>query len=134
MWRRLNAFTDWVRQRLGRAPVSAAHLRITWNEHSFTLSAPPPVASPPVVIPWSEIAEVVGFKRDCYTFDVVCVAFGRQNGPAIEIQEDWPDWQPFVEALPQYLPGCLSPGDWYLEIIAPAFETKPTVLYRRTSD
>ncbi len=84
------------------------------------------------VIAWEKIDRVVAYKRDCYTVDLICLAFmGRDGKVLLEVDEGRAGYQELVDGLPQYLDGCLSMGEWFMEVAFPAFEVKLTELYRR---
>jgi hypothetical protein len=79
---------------------------------------------------WAEVDEAIVFKRDCYTVDLICIAFGNENG-SVEINEEMPEWNNIVKALPDYLPGCMSQESWFQKVAVPAFETNPVHIFRR---
>lgn len=79
---------------------------------------------------WAEATDAVAFKRDCWTVDLISIGFG--NGKAsVEINEEMPEWNNIVEALPRYLPGCMPQHAWFLQAAFPAFETNPVPIFRR---
>ena len=79
---------------------------------------------------WAEVDEAIAFKRDCITVDLICIAFGNESG-GVEINEEMPEWNNIVKALPDYLPGCLSQDSWFQQVAVPAFETNPVHIFRR---
>ncbi len=84
------------------------------------------------VVAWEKIHRVVAFKRDCYTVDMICIAFMDRDGLVLlEVDESAAGYQELVDRLPQHLVGCLSMGEWFIQVAFPAFEVNLTELYRR---
>jgi hypothetical protein len=79
---------------------------------------------------WAEVHEAVAYKRDCYSVDIICIAFGNGDD-GVEINEEMPEWSDIVKALPRYLPGCTSEELWFQQVAFPAFETNPVCIFRR---
>lgn len=80
---------------------------------------------------WPDVIRVEAFKRDLYTVDQVCLLFITTDGLGFEIHEEMSGWDTLVQALPTYLPGCQTFGEWFLTVIFPAFELNLTVIYER---
>ena len=84
------------------------------------------------VVGWETIDRVVAYKRDCYTVDLICLAFIDGDGVVLlDVDESATGYQELVDGMPQYLAGCLSMGEWFMEVAFPAFEVNATELYRR---
>ena len=79
---------------------------------------------------WDEVDGAVAYKRDCYTVDLICIAFGNESG-GVEINEEMPEWSSLIKALPRYLPGCMSEESWFEQVAFPAFETSPVHIFKR---
>jgi len=77
---------------------------------------------------WKEVSGIVAYKRDLLTTDLICLRFtnGEWN---IEINEEMSGWTTLINAIPTYLPGALSPSDWWDRVSHPAFAANPTVLF-----
>jgi hypothetical protein len=81
-------------------------------------------------IEWINIEKVIAYKRDCYGFDLMCLAIGVAED-ALEITEEMEGWDDLLDRAPDFVPGWQSKTDWYQEVMLPAFETKPTVIFSR---
>jgi hypothetical protein len=79
---------------------------------------------------WAEVNEAIAYKRDCYSVDLICIAFGNK-GNGVEINEEMPEWNSIVKALPCYLPGCMSEDSWFQQVAFPAFETNTVHIFSR---
>lgn len=84
-------------------------------------------------IPWESIEAVYVYKQDLVIVDRIATVLKLDGGMDIEINEEMEGWKPLVDALPQHLPNCRDFADWYMEVAFPAFEPKPTLIYRRLS-
>lgn len=82
-------------------------------------------------INWAKIDKVVAYKRDCYGFDLMCLAIGGAEN-AIEITEEMQGWDELLNRAPDFLPGWRSKTDWYQGVMLPAFKTNPTVIFSRS--
>jgi hypothetical protein len=83
---------------------------------------------------WSEISRIIGFKRDCYTVDLICLGVETIRGTTIEINEEISGWSDLLEALSKYLPGFLKYEEWFESVAFPAFKTNARTLFHRASD
>ena len=83
-------------------------------------------------MPWAKVSRVDVFKRDLFTTDLVCMFLQGADQSAVEIHEEMDGWVPFIEALPERLPGCEK--DWFPRVAHPAFATNmETIFLRRHS-
>jgi hypothetical protein len=90
-------------------------------------------------VKWCDIREIVAFKRDILTYDVICVGFcladreydlakdERLDG--VEIHEEMTGFMDLVQDMQRKFPAI--PKNWYIEIMTPAFETIWTTLWKR---
>ena len=76
-------------------------------------------------VAWSEVEEIVAFKRDLYTTDCICLALAMPGG-TVEINEEMPGFVDWREAMEHHF--GLTP-DWYIEIMTPVFEPTPLRLF-----
>lgn len=84
------------------------------------------------VIFWEKIVQVIVYKRDCYTVDLICLAIlDREGLVLLEVDEGMIGFQELIDEKPRRLDGCLSMGGWNMQVTFPAFETSLTELYRR---
>ena len=71
---------------------------------------------------WSDVREVVAFKRDQFVVDSICVGFRvDETDQYFEVSEDFANFEALLEALPRAFPG-IQP-DWYGSVMLPVFET-----------
>ena len=82
---------------------------------------------------WRLIESVEVFKRDLWGYDLICLRMNCGQGLAVEIDEEDPLWEGFVSGLPKHIPGCVSWGEWFPEIMLPAFEESLRVIFERKS-
>jgi hypothetical protein len=78
-----------------------------------------------------DIQEVIFFKRDEWTMDLICcdVVVRTENG--IEtwfLHEDLPGWDDFIHLL-ECLPGF--DHEWFRKVAWPAFAPNPTSVFKR---
>jgi len=85
---------------------------------------------PPRVFQWREIKAIVAYKRDCFAYDLLCLAVEDASG-VIEICEQDDGWDDFIKALGTNLPGSVPRENWWPQVVQPPFATNPTVVYRR---
>ena len=80
---------------------------------------------------WDEVISINAFKRDLYVVDRVCLGIDLSDGSSIELDEEMNGWDALTQKLPEYLPGCKTFGEWYLEVAFPAFQLNMTVIFER---
>lgn len=83
-----------------------------------------------VAVAWSAVRRVAAYKRDLYTTDCIMLAFELDPPapPGLELSEEWPGFPTLFAPMESAL--GVSPA-WYVEIVTPAFEPTPRVLYQR---
>ena len=84
-------------------------------------------------VKWSEVEIIVAFKRDYFAYDCLCVDFQLSDGIHVEADEQMDNFIELMEEAPKRCNGCVTLDGWYSSIVVPAFETKMTVLYRRSA-
>lgn len=77
---------------------------------------------------WGEVREVVAFKRDLITTDLVCLDF-KVAGGWVVVHEEFEGWSDLIEMMGRHLP--IDPPDWFPTVIHPAFAPNVRVLFRR---
>ena len=80
---------------------------------------------------WDSVESISVFKRDLFTYDLICAALDFRDSEAVEFDEDDPLWRDFVSLLSDNLEGAMSPDSWFSEVAFPAFEERETVIYSR---
>ena len=81
--------------------------------------------------PWSDINTIVAFKRDLFTVDLLCLRIEAVSGQIFEVNEEMGGWSALLEALPNYLQGCMTKQQVLDAIVNPAFATNQTKVYSR---
>ena len=79
---------------------------------------------------WSEVDTVIAYKRDIFSYDLICLAFVTRRR-TIEVHEEMQGWSKLIDQLPSVLPGTLAPLDWWVRVAFPAFAPRPTTLFTR---
>jgi len=77
-----------------------------------------------------EITTIVAFKRDCVTYDLVCLAIADASN-IVEIKEEDAGWDAFIRAAEKNLHGSVPANTWWPVVAQPPFATNPTTIYRR---
>lgn len=78
-------------------------------------------------VQWLDIKEVVVFKRDLVTTDLVCLEIITSAGIVYEFNEDVPGFEVWIDEMQRSLPGFDS--SWRERVIKPAFATNRTVVF-----
>jgi hypothetical protein len=81
------------------------------------------------VLKWQEITQITAFKRDCFSYDLICLLIGGAL-TIVEINEEDAGWDAFLQAAQENLPGLVPTNIWWIEVMQPAFATNPTTIYR----
>jgi hypothetical protein len=84
-----------------------------------------------ISVHWNDIQEIVAFKRDSITTDLVCFSFSTSDG-SFEVNEEVPGFSSLQSALEKELPGF--DNTWPYKVIKPAFAPNRTVIYRRSEN
>jgi hypothetical protein len=84
-----------------------------------------------ITFTWQEVTQVMVFKRDIFSVDLICMVFELNGKETIEVNEEMKGWKTLVEAVPIYLPGALTQGEWWEKVAWPAFELCLTHIYPR---
>ncbi len=81
-------------------------------------------------LPWARVRRAAAYKRDLYATDAIILVLElNPPGPAVvELWDEWPGFAELFGAMERAL--GVSPR-WYMEIMVPAFEPTPTLLYER---
>lgn len=79
---------------------------------------------------WSEINRIITFKVDCYTIDMIWLAFVRQeNDLVIQIREEAEGFKELMSALDVQFP-TIDP-EWFMKVAQPPFAENFTILFDR---
>lgn len=100
--------------------IMATELRST--DDGFSIDGPEPV-----VIRWHEVAEIVAYKRDLLTVDLICVGFRlRSHENLIEVDEEMTGYDNLITEMTSQF---ALPADWPCEVMFPAFATNMTTVW-----
>ena len=83
-----------------------------------------------VHVEWASVRRVAAYKRDLYATDAIMLALELDPpGPAmLELSEEWVGFANLFGGMERAL-GVST--NWYLEIMVPAFEPTPRIIYER---
>jgi hypothetical protein len=102
---------------------------IHWNENGLAVSNADST-QPSALLEWAEVDAVLGYKRDLYTMDMICLGFVTHRG-TIEVHEEMNGWTSLVEELPSLLPGMHPFSQWWESVAKPPFAPSVKTLYER---
>ncbi|MBK9163413.1 MAG: hypothetical protein IPM21_05770 [Acidobacteria bacterium] len=102
-------------------------MTIDFNDSHLLLTADGRLAE----ILWESIESVYVYKQDLEIVDRIATIIKIDGDLEVEINEEMDGWKPLVDALPEYLPNCRDFADWFMDVAFPAFDPKPTLIYRR---
>lgn len=121
----LTRLRSFIQQRLGRTRTMPPTIEATID--GFILRADDGTV---VNVRWASIRRAAGYKRDLYTTDAIMLALELDPpGPAIlELSEEWVGFGDIFGGMEHAL--GVSP-EWYLQMMVPAFEPTPRILYER---
>lgn len=80
---------------------------------------------------WKEVTEIVAFKRDCWTVDLICFVIEINKTETLELNENMIGWKSLIDAIPRYLAGALTEDEWFTKVAFPAFKPCQTQIYSR---
>ncbi len=82
---------------------------------------------------WSEVKRVFTYKVDCFTYDMIWLAFERGGrDEALHVREEAEGFQDLMSAMGKALPQ-VDP-EWYFNIMQPPFAENLTVLFERKAE
>ncbi len=83
-------------------------------------------------VPWASVTRIAAFKRDLSTHDQIVLVINAaiSGDPVLTLPEDCPGFADLFGPMETAL--GINPS-WYLEIMTPAFEPTPRVIYLRDS-
>ena len=80
---------------------------------------------------WQQITEIIAYKRDCFTVDLICLAIA-DPATVVEINEEDAGWDPFIQAVATNLPGSVARDTWWTAVAQTPFATNQTIVYRKS--
>ncbi len=83
-------------------------------------------------IKWDDIDAIMVYKTDSYAYDTIWVAIFPTEGEVIQFNEDTPGFTYFTQtAIYTHLTEAAPFHSWFLNVMAPAFEPTPTMIYQK---
>jgi hypothetical protein len=79
---------------------------------------------------WNRVQRAVAYKRDLSSHDLICIELQFDDGTTRVIDEECDGFAELMAQMNRALPGV--PQEWYFDIMLPAFEATPTLLFERT--
>ena len=87
----------------------------------FTMDTRPPISAR-----WSDVMEIIAFKRDLLTTDMICLEFQLGDGTFIETDEEMVGYRRFVAIVESTFD--LAPN-WWSDVAFPAFRTNTSTIW-----
>jgi len=78
---------------------------------------------------WDEIERIYTYKVDCYAYDMIWLAFTRQDKDEVHIKEETQGFTDFMSAISKTFPNI--DAEWYFKVMQPPFAENLTILYER---
>jgi len=82
-------------------------------------------------VDFRSITSIVVFKRDIFSYDLICLQIWFGHEVVFELDEKDGAWTAFIEQLPLSVPGCLKWESWFSDVAFPAFKANTREIYRR---
>jgi len=80
------------------------------------------------IVRWSDVKEIFAFKRDIFSYDLICVGFRvSDDGTYWEIDEQMHGYEEVLAALDKAFPEVAT--RWWQKVAFPAFETNFLTLW-----
>jgi hypothetical protein len=79
------------------------------------------------IVRWVDVTRVISFKRDLFTYDLICLQLSWSGGSLL-FHEEIAGWYQFVHHLNADLPVLEK---WEEKVMFPAFATNETVVYQK---
>ncbi len=83
-------------------------------------------------VDWTEVEFIYTYKVDCYTIDMIWLAFGVAGRHEIHIREETGGFESLMSAMNRAFPNIDQ--EWYVKVMQPPFAENLTLLYRRQSE
>jgi hypothetical protein len=83
-----------------------------------------------VVVPWEEIRQIAGYKRDLLTTDLICLAVvfeGATERMVLDLHEEMAGFRALLDELERRFP--FPDSKWWSKVAFPAFAKNWTVLW-----
>jgi len=80
-------------------------------------------------VKWNDIDTIISYKVDKWTIDEIVMQLYLADGTTLNLGEDTPGWYQFAKRIKEAMPEL--PATWQIDIAAPAFQRKTTLLFDR---
>jgi hypothetical protein len=81
-------------------------------------------------VKWSEVERIFTYKVDCYSYDMIWLAFERgEHEEAVHVREEAEGFQDLMSAMGKAFTE-INP-EWYFNVMQPPFAEKLTVLFEQ---
>jgi len=80
---------------------------------------------------WSDVRRLRAYRRELASSDALCVAVELADGSLMELREEAPGFDAFLDRASATLPGLLPYGDWHHTLVAAAAGGDGIVLFER---
>ena len=121
---RVKALFERIQERFRRREEKAI---LSWNDTSFCVHARGKLVAQ---VDWAEVLEIVAWKEDLFTYDIICLGFRvREDGAYWQINEEFDGYSEFHTELNRRFPE-IKP-DWVMDVAFPAFARNRMTLWRR---
>lgn len=108
--------------------MNPAGPEITVHPNGFNLTE----AGTTKIVFWGSVERIVALKQDLGTHDIIVLLVDAEGAPEpLLLAEEMPGFADLFGAMETHL--GVSPA-WYPEIMLPAFEPTPMLLYHRKPD
>ncbi len=99
-------------------------------ENGFSISFKQKKETINKIINWNHIKEIIAYKRDLFTTDLICIGFHLTgDGNLYEVHEEMLGYKKLAETIESRFE--VNPKDWWSKVAFPAFETNATVIWQK---
>lgn len=119
-----HAIVQWLKDQMAKKN-EGQFPTVTTSDVGFRLAGP---SYGPREIRWDDIVEIVAYKLDHWSYDVICLGF-RVDGADdfIEVVEDFPGYKEFINVVESRF---TLAEDWWRKVAFPAFTTNWTTIWK----
>lgn len=105
--------------------LAAKQSRISLDPSGFTIEKSGKIAAQ---ISWSDVKEIIAFKRDLFAYDLICLGFRTKDDDTFwEVDEQCIGYNELLAELEKQFPSIRT--DWFAQVAHPAFALNRTTLW-----
>lgn len=78
---------------------------------------------------WDDVVSVFSYKVDCYSCDLIYVAFTLTSGVHVRVHEEMEGYESLIAEMQRRCTGYRK--DWWRAVAIPAFEENLTIVWKR---